>query len=83
MYDLRDYWRQGDDLNAAFGRLHKAILEDINAAEAKRQEKAALKAEIIAALKPEIEKIISVKFDNAASPELEKLKNQIDSLFKP
>lgn len=78
MYDLRDYWRQGDDLNAAFGRLHKAIMDDINAREAKQRER----AEIIAELKPYIDNCFAIKFENAASPALEQLKNQIDSLFK-
>lgn len=78
MYDLRDYWRQGDDLNAAFGRLHRAIMDDINAREAKQRER----AEIIAELKPYIDNCFAIKFENAASPALEQLKNQIDSLFK-
>lgn len=82
MYDMRDYWRQGDDLNAAFGRLHKAIMDDINAREAKQRERAELKAEIIAELKPYIDNCFAIKFENAASPALEQLKNQIDSLFK-
>ena len=82
MYDLRDYWRQGDDINAAFGRLHRAMIDDINARENKAREKAELKAEIIAELKPYIDNCFAIKFENAAGPELEALKKQIDSLFK-
>lgn len=77
MYDLRDYWRQGDDINTAFGRLHRAICDDIMAQEARQREK----AEIIAELKAYIDNSFAIKFENAASPALEQLKKQIDSLF--
>ena len=59
------------------------MLDDIKARENKAREKAELKAEIIAELKPYIDNCFAIKFENAASPALKDLKNQIDSLFKP
>ena len=83
MYDVRDYCREGDDLTAAFGRLQRAMMDDIKAEQDKAREKAELKTEIIAELKPYIDNCFAIKFENAASPAIKDLKAQIDSLFKP
>ena len=58
------------------------MIDDLNAQEEKAREKAELKAEIIAELKPYIDNCFAVKFENAASPVINDLKKQIDSLFK-
>lgn len=82
-YDLRDYKREGDTDDMAFWRMRQQIHKDFMERRNKQAEREQLKAEILAEVKTYIDSLLSVQIENAASPVIQDLKKDINSLFTP